>query len=395
MRTSTIFALILAPCLALASCGGEGSGRGGAGGAAGGGTWGGPGSGSGGGSGGGGGTATLTFAGPKDASPTATDTVAITWDPAVLTAATEDEVLYDVFRADNEAMTGELLIGTTSPGVSSFLDSGLANDATYFYRVIARTTESGLVEEPEVVVSSNLPRQPTGTPIDYSATVEPLWSRLGNDGVTTCLDCHDGTVAKPDLQSWEGVMIGMGTPAAPDTWVTAGMGVASWRDLVNRIRSHPSAMPAHRMWLSQVTDYENTLVPWVDEGATEAADLTPPEFDPADLANSDLYMVEDRGNNRVAIRFPHAMDLESQPYGPQSFDHLTYLVFAGETSNTIDWSSQFRTVANNTFPTSDDSFVLIFDWPANTGTFVVRAADWFGNVSISEVELNFERASVN
>ena len=102
-----------------------------------------------------------------------------------------------------------------------------------------------------------------------------------------------------------------------------------------------------------------------------------PEFDPADLANADLYNVEDRGNNRVAIRFPHATDLESQPYGPQSFDHLAYYVFAGETSNTIDWSSQYRTVGRSTFPSSDDSFVLLFDWTPNTGTFVVRAVDWF------------------
>lgn len=396
MRTHKILALILAPSLALASCGeGKGGGAGVGGGAAGG-TWGGPGSGSGGGSnGGGGGSATLTFAGPSDASPTAVDTIAVTWDPAILTASTGDDVIYDVFRADNEAMTGELLLGTTSPGVSSYIDGGLANGMTYFYRVAARTTESGLVEEPQIVVSSNLPMQPSGTPIDYATTVEPLWSRLGNDGVTTCLDCHDGGIAKPDLRTWEGVMIGMGTPAAPDSFVTPGLGTASWRDLVNRIKSHPSAISAHKMWLSQVTDFENTLVPWIDEGATEAGDTMIPEFDPADLANADLYAVEDRGNNRVAIRFPHATDLESQPYGPQSFDHLAYYVFAGETSNTIDWSSQYRTVGRSTFPTSDDSFVLLFDWTPNTGTFVVRAVDWFGNISVSEVELNFERASAN
>lgn len=400
MRTHKILALILAPTLALASCGGGGtSSTGASGGAAGGGSWGGPGAGSGGGGNGGGGgggnTATLTFNGPSDAAPTAIEEIAVSWDPAILTASTGDDVLYDVYRADNEAMTGELLLGTTTVGVSSYVDSGLTQGETYFYRVAARTTESGLVEEPEGVVSANLPVQPTGTPIDYSTSIAPLWSRLGSDGVTTCLDCHDGGIAKPDLQSWEGVMIGMGTSAAPDSFVTPGLGTASWRDLINRVLSHPGAISSHRMWQSQVADYEAALVPWIDEGATEAPDTTIPEFNAADLADADKYAVEGTTGIRVAVRFPHANDPESMPYGPQSFDHLRYSIYAGETANTIDWSKQFRGIPRSSFPNSDESYVLLFDWAPNTGVFVVRASDWFNNTTISEVELHFERAAVN
>jgi len=113
------------------------------------------------------------------------------------------------------------------------------------------------------------------------------------------------------------------------------------------------------------------------------------------LADPDKYTVEGTTGIRVAVRFPHASDPESMPYGPQSFDHLRYSIFAGETSNTIDWSSQFRGVPRNSFPTSDDSYILLFDWAPNTGVFVVRASDWFTNTTVSEVELHFERAAVN
>ena len=398
MRTHKILALILAPTLALASCGGGTSSTGASGGASGSGSWGGPGAGSGGGNNGGGGggnTATLTFGGPSDAAPTAIETVAVTWDPAILTAATGDDVLYDVYRADNAAMTGELLLGTTTVGVSSYIDAGLTQGQTYFYRVAARTTESGLVEEPEGVVSANLPLQPTGTPIDYTTAVAPIWLRLGSDGVTTCLDCHDGAIAQLDLRTWEGLMIGMGTPTAPDSFVTPGFGEASWKDLVSRVLSHPGALNSHKMWVSQIADFQAALTPWIDEGATEAPDTTVPEFNAADLADTNKYTVEGTTGIRVAVRFPHAIDPESTPYGPQSFDHLRYSIFAGETSNTIDWSSRFRGVPRSSFPTSDESYVLLFDWAPNTGVFVVRASDWFTNTTVSEVELHFERAAVN
>jgi hypothetical protein len=288
-----------------------------------------------------------------------------------------------------------LLVGTTAPGVSSFLHQGLANGQSYFYRVLARTTESGLVEEPMVIVSAHLPQQPTGTPIDYAADVAPLWSRVGSDGVTTCLDCHDGSFAKPDFRTWEGVMIGMGTSAAPDSFVTPGMGEASWRDLMARVRSHRGALASHRMWESQIADFEAGLVPWIDEGATEVGDTTPPEFNAGDLADASKYAVDTASGTRLAMKFPHANDPESTPYGPQSFDHLRYFIFAGETSNTIDWEAPFRSIARSTFPTSDESFQILFDWPADTGVFVIRAIDWFGNLSIAEVELTFERIAAN
>lgn len=381
---------ILLIAVALPSCDEGGAPAGGVGGATGGGSWGGPGSGTGGGGGGGGGGGTLTFDGPTDASPASTTSVAVTWNAAATTAATGSNVVYDVFRADNVDMIGEILIGTTAPGVTSLVDDGLAPGTTSFYRVVARN-EDGQTSEPETIVSSHLPTQPTGTPLDYATDVEPLWSRLGSDGVTTCLTCHDGTNAQLDLRSWDGLMTGIGTPAAPDTFVTPGLGEDSWRELIRRILSHNTVLPDHRKWQTQVADYEAALVPWINEGATQAADTEIPEFDEADLANSDLHRAEDVNGDRVGLLFPHAMDPESVPFGPRNFDHLRYIVYAGETSNTIDWDKPARKVQRDTFPLGDDAFQLVFDWLPDTGVFVVRAVDFFGNESINEVEVELDR----
>lgn len=404
MRTSRLSILLLIPALGLGlvACG-EGAPKAGNPGATGGGNWGGPGTGgsgsggsTGGGSGGGSGNnATLTFGGASAASPSSPTAVAVQWDPAVLTAEGGDEVVYDVYRADNEAMTGETLAGTTSPAVDSFLDSGLTQGQTHFYRVAARTTESALLEEPSDVVSAHLPAQPTGTPVDYATDIAPLWSRVGKDGVTTCLDCHDGVIAKPDFRTWEGVMIGVGTSGAPDSFVSPGLGEPSWRELVDRIKSYPGALPSHRMWISQVADFEAALIPWIDEGATDSADTTLPSFDEDDLADPALYAVEEVGATRIGVRFPHGQDPESVPYGPQSFDHLRYEIFGGETSNTINWDTPVKKIPRNTFALTDDSYVSLFDWIPDQGVFVVRAKDWFGNTTISEVELVFERGTVD
>ena len=173
------------------------------------------------------------------------------------------------------------------------------------------------------------------------------------------------------------------------------MGEPSWRELIDRIKSYPGALNSHRMWVSQVADFEAALIPWIDEGATDAGDTTIPTFDETELGNTALYAVEEVGATRIGVRFPHAMDPESVPYGPQSFDHLRYEVYAGETSNTIDWETPIKKVPRNTFPLTDDSYVALFDWFPSTGVFVVRAMDWFDNTTISEVELNFERVSTN
>jgi len=390
--------LIVGLSIGLGACPEGGTkGGGGIGGATGGSAWGGPGTGSGGGgnggggNGGGGNAASLTFAGPTDAAPTAIDSIAVNWNPAVLSNSSSD-VIYDVFRAASEDMAGELLAGTTAPNVSSFVDSALAS-GTYFYRVAARTLE-GLSDEPGEVVSANIPTQPNTTPIDYATTVEPLWSRVGSDGVTTCLTCHDssGAISTVDLTSYDGLLTGVGTAGAPDSFITPGQGDASFRELISRLRSDPASLPDHRMWQSQAADYEAILVPWIDQGATRAADDMPPSFDAAALADEAQYTAGSIGATRIAVRIPHASDPETDWFAPQTFDQLSYFVFGGETLNTIDWDNPVKKLQRNSFPLADQTFDIFFDWFPNTGVFVVRPVDYIGNTGVNGVPVYFERA---
>jgi hypothetical protein len=393
MHSNKLLALIfaLSTALPLASC--DNTARSGLdiGGSTGGSTWGGPGTGGGGTGGGGGGTATLTFDGPTDASPTSSTAVSVTWNAAVLTVALGDDLVYDVFRDTAVDMLSETLVGTTAVGELSMLDESLASDQTYFYRVVARTAE--LSSDNVDVVSAHLPAVPP-TPMDYMTDIDPLWARLGNDGITTCLDCHDGTNAVMDLRTWEGLQIGVGTPSAPDSFISPGFGAESFRDAVARLVSHTSSLNSHKMWASQAVDYKTALEPWIDQGATQETDLSSPTFSTADLQNSALYNVVESTATRITLTFPHALDPESVPYAPQAFDHLRYLVYAGPDSNSIDWDTPIKKVPGGLFPLADPSLSFTFNYAEPGGTFVVRALDFSGNESLNEIEIVLERTAV-
>jgi hypothetical protein len=393
MHSNKLIALIfaLSTALPLASC--DNTARSGLdiGGSTGGSTWGGPGTGGGGSGGGGGSTATLTFEGPDSASPTSTTAVSVVWNAAILTAALGDDLVYDVFRDTAADMLGETLAGTTAVGELSMVDEDLASGQTYFYRVVARTAE--LSSDNVDVVSAHLPTVPA-TPMDYMIDIDPLWSRLGNDGITSCLDCHDGTNAVMDLRTWEGLQIGVGTASAPDSFVSPGFGEDSFRDAVARLLSHTGSLNSHKMWASQAVDYQTDLEPWIDQGATSESDLTVPTFSEADLLNGALYNVAEATATRVTVTFPHALDPESEPYAPHAFDHLKYLIYAGPDSNSIDWDTPVKKIPRGAFPLADSSFSITFNFADAVGTFVVRAVDFSDNESLNEIEIVLERAPV-
>ncbi len=368
LPTSPLPSLTLLLCSLLSACGGSSSKT--------------VGGGAGGGAGGGGGA--LAFQGPTSATPTSQTAIVVDWLLATLNGNASNAVIYDVFRSTDAALSDEVLVSSQAGGSSSFHDTLLATGTTYFYRVMAKA-EDGQSTDAGALASSHLPTIPPAA-LDYVTDVEPLWSLLGNDGLTTCLDCHDGTNAVMDLRAWEGLMVGVGTQAAPDSFVIPGEPGKSFQRAISRIVGDPLVRAMHKNWNTQGGIYEAGLNPWIEQGATAVADSTVPVFAPADLASSALYNVARVDAAQVAVTFPHASDPESEPYDPNGLDHLRYHIYGGSGSNSIDWATTVAVVTRNSFATTDPSFTVQFAWSGG-GVFVVRAADHNLNEGLNELEL--------
>ncbi len=383
--------LLLFSALALGACdpgpSGLGGGLGGGfGSGAGGSNWGGPGTDDG---GGGGTTPTLTFDGPINADPATPTSVAVQWHAASVNTSTPEAIAYDVFRADAVDMLSESLIATVDDGATSFVDSNLTDGQTYFYRVVARTTD--LASDNADVVSAHLPQIPAAG-LDYATTIEPLWSMFDHSGTYTCLDCHDGVNAKLDLTSWEGLVIGVGSADYPNSFIIPTQGRASFSEGIRRLLSYPKAMVAHRRWRYAQPVYDTNLVQWINEGAQPEPDVTPPTFDAADFADPAKFSIEIFNDERFKLRFPHASDPESTPYiNNTPGDHLEYLIYGGMDSNSIDWENPLRKVRRLHFPHWKPKYEISVLWPHDHGVFVVRAVDLLGNQSLEEAELVIER----
>lgn len=319
-------------------------------------------------SGGGGTPPTIDFAGPTDAAPASYTSIAVQWNAAVVTNPLPGIIYYDVYRAESAGMASEILAATISDGALSMVDSGLADDTTYFYRVLARTDE--VASDNADVVSANLPATvPTG--MEYATTVEPLWSRLDDTGTYTCLTCHDSnaSIAKMDLTSWEGLVIGIGTAAKPKSFVIPTFGKQSLLNALTRIQDHSLSLAYHKLWRSQAAAFQAGLMPWIDEGATEFPDTTAPEFNPVDLADASLHFLTQNGANKVTLNFPHASDPESEPFLNLAADHLEYHVFVGLDSNSIDWGTPAAKVKRLYFKNENATFAVNVNWAHNTGVF--------------------------
>ena len=371
--------LSLAACDHGPSGGSFGSGAGGS-------NWGGPGAGGG---GGGGTTPSLTFDGPISADPASPTSVAVQWHAAAVNTSSPEPVLYDVFRADAVDMLSETLVATIDSGATSWVDSGLTDGQTYFYRVLARTTD--LASDNADVVSAHLPQIPAAG-MDYETSIAPLWSMLDHSGTYTCLDCHDGTTAKLDLTSWEGLVIGVGNADYPNSFVIPAQGRMSFNEGISRILSYPTALPYHRKWRYNQPVFDTNLVQWINEGAQAEPDVTPPTFNAADFSDPEKFSIEIFNDERFKLRFPHASDPESVPYiNNTPGDHLEYRIYGGMDSNSIDWENPLRTVRRMYFPHWKPKYEISVLWPHDHGVFVVRAVDFLGNQSLEEAELVIER----
>jgi hypothetical protein len=347
---------------------------------------------SGGGSGGGTTPPEIYFDGPTDAAPVSSTSVSIVWGDATNSAGDPPSSMqYDVFRGTSVNMTDEVLVVAGAPSLTSFVDEGLLDDVTYFYRVVARDA-SGLEAQASNLVSSHLPGIPP-TPLDYQTDIEPIWSTIeGSDGVTFCTDCHvdTGTVyGTLSLQSWERLMIGVGTPAKPDTVIVVGDDIATGVNLEEKFYFWEASQAAHNMWSFKRELFLDTLRRWVNEGASEVPDVSLPVFDFEDTRNQSRYSVTNNGDGTVTVTFPHAADPDSEPYrGPEN-DHLEYRVYGGVDSLNMNWRTPVAIVKRYHFKKTEDFYSISFDWAWDSGVFVVRARDFARNEAINERELEF------
>lgn len=342
----------------------------------------------GGGATGGGGAVTLSFAGPIEAAPSAGDTVEVRWAIATNSAGdSPSSMLYSVYRSTQRDLSDESLV-TDRVAQNSLLDTGLLDDISYYYRVVAHDP-AGNSSDGSGLVSAHLPAIPP-PPIDYDTQVGNLWSSVvARDGKSVCTDCHhDGTnYGFLSLESWERLMIGTGTPEKPDGLIIEGKSKPSGAAFVDAFYNTTNPVPEHGAWRFKREFYLPEVQIWIDEGARPVPDVSRPAFDFLDMQNQARYSVTDNGDGTVWVNFPHASDPESEPYRGTVNDHLEYHVYAGIDSVSIDWRNPVAVVERYNFKKTENSYGVRFPWAFETGVFVVRAYDYTGNATLNEREL--------
>ncbi|NQU48332.1 MAG: hypothetical protein HQ519_06770 [Planctomycetes bacterium] len=368
-----------------------------------------------GGSGGTGGTGEdvqVNFSGPQSSSPISATKVVISWLDASNTAGDPPSSMsYKVYRSTALDLADETLVGTTSPGVTSYVDGGLAGTGkqTYFYRVVAADVFGNLSVNANVV-SAHPPAAIQSGSIDFATDVQPLFDLEGEavipgpeSGPITCLDCHDGTTnilaTEANYTTYAGIVIGVGTSGSPDSWLVPGNGNQTSNQFLSRFwtydNGNPNAAAAHgaagagyHNSTNDLQAFANALKSWANEGGLEAPDTERPVMDFTNVNNSSYEASYDLGNDQVTITTFHASDPESQ--AGMLTDPLRYRVYGGLSSTTIDWDTPLVETDRNIYSMTSN-VTMTFAYSGATGVFVVRAVDFEGNESLNETELKVTR----
>lgn len=354
----------------------------------------------------------LSFLGPTDATPITPELVVVTWLIATNDLGDSPETMtYTLYRGDtkdfevDEASANDTHNVQGGPTGNPSFSAGVGPNATHFFKVVAQDSRGNSLESVRVV-SAHTPALYVAGEKDYVSDVASLaWAVVENGGTNTCLTCHDGSnfpANRLDLSSYDGLMNGIGDVNAPDSFVVAGDGDATWGNFSIRFSTFALAAE-HAPFLDSGPLLKLLLKPWAEEGALELPDTSPPEFND-EVGNSSLYTATpDWIAETVAIQFFHASDPESVRYGlaPTLNDQLEYRVYGGVDSNSIDWLVPLATLvfpsfdpisgASVLFPLTDDSYTAIISWTENTGAFIVRAVDFLGNETVHDRELTIQR----
>lgn len=325
------------------------------------------------------GTSDIIFPGVTSANAINPSEVTVTWPNAVIagTLGGSATMRYRIYRALDTAtvLLDSALIATTEPGVTSFVDVGLPDNTTLYYRVVALDTD----ERFSLTVAFTNARTPAaygpGT-IDYATDILPLWSTEmpGNPG-TTCLTCH--TTPGPgrlDLSTLEGALAGIGTLANPDSFIIPYLGEQSWAEFLARMTALPTNFFQHVNYLTApegLAAMEAPLQAWISEGALATPDGLPPIFEFGDEQLAGTYFGEFLDFDTVQVTFPHASDPESLPVNGSVAGQLEYAVYAGATSADINWDKPVALLTVDQIQAMNDTVSGTFDWTASDSLVVI------------------------
>ncbi|RMH03695.1 MAG: hypothetical protein D6702_05245 [Planctomycetota bacterium] len=323
-----------------------------------------------------------TFTGVASADAISPTEALVSWPDAIGGSANSSATMvYRVYRAFDQAsvLLPSALIHETDPGVTSYIDTGLPPFTTVFYRVEA-VDSLGNVATNEVITSARTPSVYAPGTIDYDTNVLPLWSTADPAG-NTCIGCHDGQSGlggRLDLSTAESVLIGVGTPSAPDSFVIAYDGEGTWNEFVARFILRPLEHGGYFTSPAGVLAIQQPLSDWVDQGALAQPDGDPPVFEFDNIANAGKYWGQFLDYQTVEVTWFHASDPESLPFTGNTAGQLEYHVYAGATSADIDWENPVAVVMSPEKTPQNDTITTTFTWTGDQVHIVVRAMDAAG-----------------
>lgn len=340
------------------------------------------------------GTSDILFPGVTSADAINPSEVTVTWPNAVIAQTTGGSATmrYRIYRAlDAETvLLDSSLVATTEPGVTSFVDVGLPDNTTLYYRVVALDTDERFSLSTSVANARTPAEYGPGT-IDYTTAILPLWSTEmpGNPG-TTCLTCHTTPGAgRLDLSTLEGALAGLGTLANPDSFIIPYLGEESWAEFLARMTAFPNFFQ-HVNYLTApegLAAMEEPLQAWISEGALATPDGLPPIFEFGNEALAGTYFGRFLDFDTVEVTFPHASDPESLPANGSVAGQLEYAVYAGTTSETINWDKPVALIIVDQIQAMNDTVSGTFDWTESDSLVaIIRPLDASGRSVAFDLE---------
>jgi hypothetical protein len=352
----------------------------------------------------------IDFAGITDASAISPGEVLVIWADAMFIdePSSSAGMRYMVFRGltHQQPLQDTGIVGITDPGALTFTDNfsdlpptDQLDNTTWYYSVVAIDSDEKISNNVEVA-TARTPSEYAAGSMNFEDDVLPLFSNIANptDPIENCLSCHStgNAAGGMDLSTLEGILAGVGTPSNPDSFIIPFLGDDSFSEFVSRFTAgnlldQNSAILNHLPYLAApdggtpvvsgdgIEDLRTPIRNWAFEGALPAPDSTPPVFELADVYNAGLYYGEFIDFDTVRLYVPHATDPESIPVSGSIAGQIDYVVYAGTTSNTIDWDHPLL-VKSLTVTEANQSFVRIdFDWVlSNDLVVIVRPMDAAG-----------------
>ena len=348
----------------------------------------------------------IDFAGITDASAISPTEVLISWGDAMFIddPASAAGMRYVIFRGlTHQAPLRDVgQIAITGQGELTFTDdfSDLENpppldNTTWYYSVVAIADES-ISNNVQVAIARTPSAYAPGT-MDFEEDVLPLFAAIENPtdvidpltgNVQNCLSCHStgNAAGGMDLSTLEGILAGVGTPANPDSFVIPFLGDDSFAEFQARFTGgslfdQNSARSNHFDYIVEpdggtpeagdgVEDLALPIRNWAFEGALPELDSTPPVFEFADVYNAGLYYGKFINFDTIRLYVPHASDPESIPVNGSLAGQIDYVVYAGETSNTIDWDHPVAMKSLTINEAGQSSVSIDFKWVDENGALI-------------------------